>query len=88
MSTYNVAMLTSGGLAPCLSSAVAHLIHFWSEALKNGKIAGLTIRMYRDGYKGLLTGDSFLVPQDIWGDCVVLQDLGGSPIGNSRVKVS
>lgn len=88
MSTYNVAMLTSGGLAPCLSSAVAHLIHYWNEALKNGKIANLTIRMYRDGYKGLLTGDSFLVPQEIWEDCAVLQDLGGSPIGNSRVKVN
>lgn len=87
MATINVGMMTSGGLAPCLSSAIAHLIHYWAEAKKTGKIAGLTIRMYRDGYKGMLTGDSFVVPEDIWDQCSALHDLGGSPIGNSRVKV-
>ncbi len=88
MSTINVGMMTSGGLAPCLSSSIAHLVHYWSEAKKAGKISGLTIRMYRDGYKGLLKGDSFLVPEETWEQCWALHDLGGSPIGNSRVKVS
>ena len=83
----NVAFMTSGGLAPCLSSSIAHLVHYWVEALRGGKISGLTLRMYIDGYKGVLTGDSFLVPEESWDSCTVLQDLGGSPIGNSRVKV-
>ena len=80
-------MLTSGGLAPCLASSVSHLIHFWSEAKKEGKISDLTIRLYIDGYKGLLTGDSFVVPEDVLDNVNVLHDVGGSPLGNSRVKV-
>lgn len=88
MSHVNVAMLTAGGLAPCLSSSVAHLVANWVAALKAGKISGLTIRMYKDGYKGLLTGDSFVVPSEILEDISSLHDLGGSPIGNSRVKLT
>ena len=84
----NLALMTSGGLAPCLSSAIAHLIHYWLEALKDGKIDGLTIRCYRDGYMGILLGDSYLVPEELWSKCSFLQDLGGSPIGNSRVKLT
>jgi len=44
--------------------------------------------MYRDGYKGILKGDSFLVPEETWEQCWALHDLGGSPIGNSRVKLT
>jgi len=84
----NVAMLTAGGLAPCLSSSVAALTQHWVSALRSGKISGLTLRMYKDGYKGLLQGDSFVVPQDVWDDVAPLHDLGGSPIGNSRVKLT
>jgi pyrophosphate--fructose-6-phosphate 1-phosphotransferase len=83
----NVAMMTSGGLAPCLSSSIAQLVHHWSKALSEGKISGLTFIMYIDGYKGVLTGDSFELPQDVWSKCDALNYLGGSPIGNSRVKV-
>jgi pyrophosphate--fructose-6-phosphate 1-phosphotransferase len=83
----NVAMMTSGGLAPCLSSSVAYLIEFWSAALKAGTISGLTIRMYIDGYKGVLTGDSMVLNPELYDDCSCLHDFGGSPIGNSRVKV-
>jgi len=84
----NVAMMTSGGLAPCLSSAVAYLIEFWAAALKEGKISELNIRMYYDGYKGVLTGDSKVLSADIYDDCSCLHELGGSPIGNSRVKLT
>lgn len=84
----NVAMMTSGGLAPCLSSSVAYLIEYWASALKEGKISGLNIRMYIDGYKGVLTGDSTVIAPEIYDDCSCLHELGGSPIGNSRVKVS
>lgn len=86
--TINVGMMTSGGLAPCLSSSIAHLTAYWSAALKEGKISGLTIRMYKDGYKGILLGDSFLVPEEVWDSCGSLHELGGSPIGNSRVKLT
>ena len=82
-----VAMMTSGGLAPCLSASIASLTQHWIEAYKNGDIAGLTLRMYKDGYKGVLTGDSFVIPESDWDRLAHLQDLGGSPIGNSRVKV-
>eukprot|EP00584_Thalassiosira_punctigera_P000552 CAMPEP_0172526970 /NCGR_PEP_ID=MMETSP1067-20121228/1779_1 /TAXON_ID=265564 ORGANISM="Thalassiosira punctigera, Strain Tpunct2005C2" /NCGR_SAMPLE_ID=MMETSP1067 /ASSEMBLY_ACC=CAM_ASM_000444 /LENGTH=409 /DNA_ID=CAMNT_0013310619 /DNA_START=151 /DNA_END=1380 /DNA_ORIENTATION=- len=84
----NVAMMTSGGLAPCLSSSVAYLIEFWAAALKAGAISGLSIRMYIDGYKGVLTGDSAVISPDIYGECSCLHDVGGSPIGNSRVKLT
>jgi len=84
----NVAMMTSGGLAPCLASSVAHLTQYWSQALKEGKIKGLTIRMYTDGYKGVLTGDSFLLAEDQWANAAQLHEVGGSPIGNSRVKLT
>lgn len=88
MATINVGMMTSGGLAPCLSSSIAHLTNYWSEALKAGKIKGLTIRMYRDGYKGMLIGDSFMVSEEIMANAACLHELGGSPIGNSRVKLT
>ena len=84
----NVAMMTSGGLAPCLSSSVAYLVEYWAAALKDGKISGLSIRMYIDGYKGVLTGDSTVISADQYDDCKCLHEVGGSPIGNSRVKVS
>ena len=84
----NVAMMTSGGLAPCLSSSIGQLIQYWTEALDQGTIEGLTIRLYKQGYKGLLTGDSILLPQIEWKTAALtLNQMGGSPIGNSRVKV-
>mmetsp|Transcript_19688 Transcript_19688/g.22663 ORF Transcript_19688/g.22663 Transcript_19688/m.22663 type:complete len:413 (-) Transcript_19688:245-1483(-) len=84
----NVALMTSGGLAPCLSSSIAHLITCWKNALDNGLVSGLTFRCYRDGYKGILTNDSFLVGESQWGKVDSLHKLGGSPIGNSRVKLT
>ena len=83
----NVAFLTSGGLAPCLSSSIAHLIRYWTTALKEGTISSLTLRMYIAGYKGLLTGHSIVLPESEWAGMDQLNALGGSPIGNSRVKV-
>ena len=83
----NVAMMTSGGLAPCLSSSISLLAHFWIQALRSGVISGLTLRMYKDGYQGVLIGDSFTVPEQDWESMAALNFIGGSPIGNSRVKV-
>lgn len=79
--------MTSGGLAPCLSSSIAQLTKYWVEALREGRISGLTLRCYIDGYAGVLTGRSIVIPEEEWDHLVHLNDLGGSPIGNSRVKV-
>lgn len=86
--TTNVAFMTSGGLAPCLASSIASLIKYWVEALEKGEISGVTFRCYIDGYKGVLTGDSFVVPEEVWKSCDALHGFGGSPIGNSRVKLT
>ena len=76
-----VALLTAGGLAPCLSSAIGRLIERYSEVSPQTKII-----CYRGGYKGLLMGDSIAVTPDIRANAAVLYKHGGSPIGNSRVK--
>jgi len=84
----NVAMMTSGGLAPCLSASIAQLVKYWVQALEDGKISDLSFRFYVSGYKGLLTGDSFVLDKADWPKCEALLKLGGSPIGNSRVKLT
>lgn len=78
-----VAMLTAGGLAPCLSSAVGGLIEGYSRAAPDAELIG-----YRYGYQGLLIGDSVPVTAAIRKAAHVLHDHGGSPIGNSRVKLA
>jgi diphosphate-dependent phosphofructokinase len=78
-----VAILTAGGLAPCLSSAVGSLIERYTEIDPT-----IEIICYRSGYKGLLLGDGFNVAPEIRGRASILQGFGGSPIGNSRVKLT
>ncbi|MDR2432204.1 MAG: pyrophosphate--fructose-6-phosphate 1-phosphotransferase, partial [Puniceicoccales bacterium] len=78
-----VAILTAGGIAPCLSSAVAALI---KEYVKTS--SDIEIICYRDGYKGLLLGDSSSVTHGIVESVEILYQFGGSPIGNSRVKLT
>jgi pyrophosphate--fructose-6-phosphate 1-phosphotransferase len=78
-----VAILTAGGLAPCLSSAVGGLIERYTEI-----DPGIEIICYRSGYKGLLLGDSYPVTAEIRAKAGLLHRFGGSPIGNSRVKLT
>lgn len=78
-----VALLTAGGLAPCLSAAVGGLIQRYS---KNAPEVELIC--YRGGYKGLLLGESFKVTPTERSAAHVLLRHGGSPIGNSRVKLT
>ena len=78
-----VALLTAGGLAPCLSSAVGGLIERYTEIAPN-----IEIIAYRSGYKGLLLGDSYKVTPEVRAKAAVLHRHGGSPIGNSRVKLT
>lgn len=82
-SKHKVALLTAGGLAPCLSSAVGGLIERYSEIAPEVEIIG-----YIGGYKGLLRGESIQVTPDIRAKAPVLHRHGGSPIGNSRVKLT
>jgi pyrophosphate--fructose-6-phosphate 1-phosphotransferase len=78
-----VAILTAGGLAPCLSSAVGGLIERYTEIDPS-----IEIICYRSGYKGLLLGDSYKVTPEIRAKAGLLHNFGGSPIGNSRVKLT
>ena len=83
MPTNKVALLTAGGLAPCLSSAVGGLIERYSEITPNTEIIG-----YLGGYKGLLLGQSVVASPEVRAQAGILHQHGGSPIGNSRVKLT
>jgi len=78
-----VALLTAGGLAPCLSAAVADLIERWTQVSPETEIIA-----YRGGYAGLLRGDSITITTDVRENAGRLRELGGSPISNSRVKLT
>jgi pyrophosphate--fructose-6-phosphate 1-phosphotransferase len=78
-----VALLTAGGYAPCLSAAVGALIERYTALLPDVEIIA-----YRHGYHGVLTGTSVVVDASARAFARVLQDYGGSPIGNSRVKLT
>ncbi len=80
---HKIAMLTAGGLAPCLSSAVGALIERYSEVAPDAPMIG-----YLAGYKGLLQGNSIPVTPDVRRRAHVLHGHGGSPLGNSRVKLT
>ncbi|MBI3885624.1 MAG: pyrophosphate--fructose-6-phosphate 1-phosphotransferase [Opitutae bacterium] len=78
-----VGILTAGGLAPCLSATVGELIHRYTELEP-----GWDLVCYRSGYKGLLRGDRIEVTPDLRAQAYVLRRYGGSPIGNSRVRLT
>ena len=83
MPVQTVALLTAGGLAPCLSSAVGGLIQRYTEIAPDARIIA-----YQNGYAGLLTGRSVEVTPEVRAGAGLLHQFGGSPIGNSRVKLT
>ena len=83
MTVTTVAMLTAGGLAPCLSSAVGGLIERYTEIAPDVRIIA-----YLNGYAGLLTGKSVEVTEEVRANAHRLHAFGGTPIGNSRVKLT
>ncbi len=83
MAKQKVAMLTAGGLAPCLSSAVGGLIERYSDIAPD-----IDIVAYRSGYQGVLLGDSVEITAAMREKAPLLHRYGGSPIGNSRVKLT
>lgn len=83
MSVRRVALLTAGGFAPCLSSAVGGLISRYTEIAPE-----IEIIAYEHGYWGLLQGKKVVITDAVRAKADVLHDFGGSPIGNSRVKLT
>eukprot|EP00929_Paragymnodinium_shiwhaense_P072836 TRINITY_DN3698_c0_g2_i1.p1 TRINITY_DN3698_c0_g2~~TRINITY_DN3698_c0_g2_i1.p1 ORF type:complete len:919 (+),score=271.27 TRINITY_DN3698_c0_g2_i1:89-2845(+) len=78
-----VAFLTAGGLAPCLSSAIGGLIERYNELYPTVEMIA-----YIGGYKGLLLGEAVPITPEIRRSAGILHLHGGSPIGNSRVKLT
>jgi diphosphate-dependent phosphofructokinase len=83
MTQHKIAMLTAGGLAPCLSAAVAYLIERYDTLAPDAAMIG-----YRNGYAGLLRGHSVEVTKAARAQAAVLLKHGGTPFGNSRVKLA
>ncbi len=78
-----VAILTAGGFAPCLSTAIAGLIEKYTEVAPDVEIIA-----YKHGYQGLLRGDFLVVDETVRANAGLLRKFGGSPVGNSRVKLT
>ena len=76
-------MLTAGGLAPCLSSAIGRLIKMYTHLVPEIEIIG-----YKNGFKGLLSGDSIGITKNVRNTAELLYKFGGSVLGNSRVKLT
>ena len=83
MTVKRVALLTAGGYAPCLSSAVGGLIERYTELVPDVEIIA-----YKHGYWGLLSGEKLVVDDEVREKAGLLHNYGGSPIGNSRVKLT
>ena len=76
-----IAFLTSGGIAPCLSSSIGMLINEYYKFNHTTEFIG-----YLHGYKGLLNGKS--ISLNYHNEIKSLCEFGGSVIGNSRVKLT
>ena len=83
MSVTRVAFLTAGGLAPCLSTALGNLIKRYTAVNPEIELVA-----YLDGYQGLLRGESIKISNEVRERADLLTRFGGSPIGNSRVKLT
>ena len=60
MSVRRVALLTAGGFAPCLSSAVGGLVERYTEVAPDVEIIA-----YQHGYWGLLSGEKLVVDDEV-----------------------
>ena len=79
----NIAFLTAGGIAPCLSASIGALIESYNKLAPEAELMG-----YLNGYRGLLLGKLILIPSSVRERTDILYEYGGSPIGNSRVKLT
>ena len=78
-----IAFLTAGGIAPCLSASIGALVQRYNDTAPDAELIG-----YLNGYRGLLIGESITFPSTVREQYSTLYDFGGSPIGNSRVKLT
>ena len=78
-----VAFLTAGGIAPCLSASIGRLIEGYAKLYPD-----ITMIGYLNGYRGLLLGNSIEITDEVKKNSHILYEYGGSPIGNSRVKLT
>ena len=78
-----IAFLTSGGIAPCLSASIGALIECYAETAPDTELIG-----YLNGYQGLLKGRFIEFPANASRGTNLLYKYGGSPLGNSRVKLT
>src|SRR5271155_86515 len=78
-----IGILTAGGLAPCLSASIGYLIGAYTR-----KAPEIEIICYVNGYMGLLQGHSMKVTPTVRENWKAFVEHGGSPIGNSRVKLT
>ncbi len=78
-----IAFLTAGGIAPCLSASIGGLIETYNEIAPEADLMG-----YLNGYQGLLLGKSYHFPKEVRQNAAIFYNFGGSPIGNSRVKLT
>ena len=78
-----IAFLTAGGIAPCLSASIGALIEAYNILAPEAELVG-----YLHGYRGLLLGNKIEIPASIREKTDILYEFGGSPIGNSRVKLT
>ena len=78
-----IAFLTSGGIAPCLSASIGRLTENYFNKYPKAEIIG-----YLNGYKGLLLGNSIPFNRILTSKISSFYQFGGSPLGNSRVKLT
>ena len=78
-----IAFLTAGGIAPCLSASIGALIECYTKTDPDAELIG-----YLNGYQGLLKGRFIEFPGNARSRANILYKYGGSPLGNSRVKLT
>ncbi|MDP7060285.1 MAG: pyrophosphate--fructose-6-phosphate 1-phosphotransferase [Candidatus Marinimicrobia bacterium] len=81
--TPKIAFLTAGGIAPCLSASIGALMLEYNHKAPESDMLG-----YLHGYRGLLLGKSLEISTSVRERAQTLLSFGGSPIGNSRVKLT
>ena len=78
-----ISFLTAGGIAPCLSASIGALIEAYNILAPEAELVG-----YLHGYRGLLLGNKIEIPASVREKTDILYEFGGSPIGNSRIKLT
>ena len=62
--------------------------HWRTDSRYNDTAPDAELIGYLNGYRGLLIGESITFPSTVREQYSTLYDFGGSPIGNSRVKLT